>query len=421
MDKFGFVKLKDVCNINMGQSPDSDSYNDNEDGIPFFQGNADFGEKYPTTRKWCNAPTKIAHAEDILISVRAPIGALNYAKEECCIGRGLAAITPNQDKVSSGFIYWLLKGKHKELNLQGTGSTFKAISRKVLEEIKVPDIELKKQTELAGSLEKVYSVIQLRKQQLEELDILIKARFVEMFGNPEDSGNEWEQKPLFDLLNVIGGYAFKSDQFSEIGGIPVLRIGNINTGVFRPVNMVYWEDDEKLERYAIYAGDLVMSLTGTVGKDDYGNVCIMGNEYDKYYLNQRNAKLEIKSGLDKYYLSELLKFECVKKKLTGISRGVRQANISNKDILNLVVNVPPIELQNQFAAFVTQVDKLKVEVQSIFLNCDSRSIFRYAQSIKGCKIEKYERRCSFDTKRECHRGNEKKWWICYLSAIKSDC
>jgi len=362
-NKFGFVKLKDVCNINMGQSPDSDSYNDNEDGIPFFQGNADFGEKYPTTRKWCNAPTKIAHAEDILISVRAPIGALNYAKEECCIGRGLAAITPNQDKVSSGFIYWLLKGKHKELNLQGTGSTFKAISRKVLEEIKVPDIELKKQTELAGSLEKVYSVIQLRKQQLEELDILIKARFVEMFGNPEDSGNEWEQKPLFDLLNVIGGYAFKSDQFSEIGGIPVLRIGNINTGVFRPVNMVYWEDDEKLERYAIYAGDLVMSLTGTVGKDDYGNVCIMGNEYDKYYLNQRNAKLEIKSGLDKYYLSELLKFECVKKKLTGISRGVRQANISNKDILNLVVNVPPIELQNQFAAFVTQVDKLKVEVQ----------------------------------------------------------
>ena len=363
MDKFGFVELKDVCNINMGQSPDSDSYNDNEDGIPFFQGNADFGEKYPTTRKWCNAPTKIAHAEDILISVRAPIGALNYAKEECCIGRGLAAITPNQDKVSSEFIYWLLKGKHKELNLQGTGSTFKAISRKVLEKIRVPDIELKKQTELAGNLEKVYSVIQLRKQQLEELDTLIKARFVEMFGNPEDSGNEWEQKPLSDLLNVIGGYAFKSDQFSEIGGIPVLRIGNINAGVFRPVNMVYWEDDEKLERYAIYAGDLVMSLTGTVGKDDYGNVCIMGNEYDKYYLNQRNAKLEIKSGLDKYYLSELLKFECVKKKLTGISRGVRQANISNKDILNLVVNVPPIELQNQFAAFVTQVDKLKVAVQ----------------------------------------------------------
>ncbi len=359
----GYIDLKNVCNINMGQSPNSSSYNEDEKGLPFFQGNADFGDKYPITRKWCSEPTKIAKAEDILISVRAPIGALNYAREECCIGRGLAAITPNQDKVSLGFIYWLLKGKHKELNMQGTGSTFKAISRKVLEDIKVPNIDLRKQKEQAGNLEKVYLLIQCRRRQLEMLDTLIKARFVEMFGVPEEVVSEWEQKPLSDMLDVIGGYAFKSDQFSETEGIPVLRIGNINAGVFRPVNMVYWEEDEKLERYAIYAGDLVMSLTGTVGKDDYGNVCIMGDAYDKYYLNQRNAKLEIKNGLDKYYLSELLKFECVKKKLTGISRGVRQANISNKDILNLVVNVPPMELQNQFVYFVQATDKSKVAVQ----------------------------------------------------------
>ena len=113
----------------------------------------------------------------------------------------------------------------------------------------------------------------------------------------------------------------------------------------------------------MYPGDLVMSLTGTVGKDDYGNVCILGNDYDVYYLNQRNAKLELQDTINKYYLSMLLKFEPVKKKLTGISRGVRQANISNKDILNLMVPIPPIELQNQFAAFVEQIDKSKVAVQ----------------------------------------------------------
>ena len=106
-----------------------------------------------------------------------------------------------------------------------------------------------------------------------------------------------------------------------------------------------------------------MSLTGTVGKDDYGNVCILGDDYEMYYLNQRNAKLEIKEGIDKFYISQLLKFEQIKNKLTGISRGVRQANISNKDILNLVVPVPPIELQNQFAEFVKQIDKSKVKVQ----------------------------------------------------------
>ena len=89
----------------------------------------------------------------------------------------------------------------------------------------------------------------------------------------------------------------------------MLRIGNINAGYFRPVNMVFWEDDSQLNRYKMYAGDLVMSLTGTVGKDDYGNVCILNNEYDVYYLNQRNAKLELFPSLDKYYLSELLIFE----------------------------------------------------------------------------------------------------------------
>ena len=107
-----YIALKDVCGIIMGQSPDSSSYNEEGSGLPFFQGNADFGERYPVTRVWCDAPVKIAKANDILISVRAPIGALNYAREECCIGRGLAAITPDLSRVSSEYIFWLLRGKN---------------------------------------------------------------------------------------------------------------------------------------------------------------------------------------------------------------------------------------------------------------------------------------------------------------------
>lgn len=358
-----YIALKDVCTINMGQSPESSSYNEIGDGIPFFQGNADFGERYPITRVWCNKPTKVAKAEDILISVRAPIGAMNYAKEKCCIGRGVAALTPNEEKVSSEFIFWLLKGKNNELNQKGTGSTFKAIGRKVLEEIQVPEINLELQRKYASNLERIYSIIQDRQRQLEQLDKLVRARFVEMFGDPNINSKKWNECPLSKKLNVLGGYAFKSDQFDEKGGIPVLRIGNINAGYFKPVNMVYWQKDESLERYVMYPGDLVMSLTGTVGKDDYGNVCILDDDYEMYYLNQRNAKLEIKEGIDKYYLSQLLKFEQIKKRLTGISRGVRQANISNKDILNLVVPIPPLELQNQFADFVKHIDKSKLRYQ----------------------------------------------------------
>jgi type I restriction enzyme S subunit len=227
--------------------------------------------------------------------------------------------------------------------------------------INLPDKEVQK--EMVKKLDGVKHVISLREQEMQALDDLVKARFVEMFGDPDTNTMGWTERPLSEMLNVLGGYAFKSEGFSEVDGIPVLRIGNINAGFFKPVNMVFWAEDESLDRYIMYPGDLVMSLTGTVGKDDYGNVCILGNDYDKYYLNQRNAKLELKEGLDKYYLSQLLRFEKIKKRLTGISRGVRQANISNKDILNLSVPIPPSDFQLQYAAFVAQVDKSKAVVQ----------------------------------------------------------
>lgn len=227
---------------------------------------------------------------------------------------------------------------------------------------KMPLHTAKEQQEIADTLDKICELIKNRKQQISKHDELVKARFVEMFGDPESNSKKWAKEPLSKHLNVVGGYAFKSELFTE-EGIPVLRIGNINAGFFQAVNMVYWKKDDSLSRYMMYPGDLVMSLTGTVGKDDYGNVCVLGNNYESYYLNQRNAKLELFSSLDKYYLSQILKFPVIKKKLTGISRGVRQANISNKDILNLEIPIPPIELQNEFASFVKQIDKSKFEVQ----------------------------------------------------------
>ena len=227
--------------------------------------------------------------------------------------------------------------------------------------VNVPPKE--EQKRIVDLITRVNGVILLREQELAALDDLIKARFVEMFGEPDTNPMRWPEKLLSEMLNVLGGYAFKSDGFSETNGIPVLRIGNINAGFYKPVNMVFWEEDERLERYIMHPGDLVMSLTGTVGKDDYGNVCILGSDYPKYYLNQRNAKLELKEGLEKHYLSQLLRFDNIKKRLTGISRGVRQANISNKDILSLRVPIPPLELQQQFAAFVAQIEKSKSVIQ----------------------------------------------------------
>ena len=244
------------------------------------------------------------------------------------------------------------------IKANASGSVRDNLKLSVLQEFPINLRSIGEQRKIADDLDRVDHLMQLYQYEIATLDDLVKSRFMELFGNPEINDRCWDEHKLSEELSVLGGYAFKSDLFQE-EGIPVLRIGNINSGTFRSVNMVYWQQDEGLSRYMIYPGDLVMSLTGTVGKDDYGNVCILGSEYEVYYLNQRNAKLELKNNLDKYYLAELLKFPQIKKRLTGISRGIRQANISNKDILELVVPIPPIKLQQQFADFVAQVDKSK--------------------------------------------------------------
>lgn len=274
----------------------------------------------------------------------------------------MLGVMPNEN-VDLQWLCYLLQSMHLEKYATNAVVPNLYFKDYCTQKVSVPDyMEQKEISHILGSIQQI---IEHRKEQLETLDYIIKARFVEMFGDPDINPKGWDECELNEKINVVGGYAFKSDQFDEANGIPVLRIGNINAGFFRPINLIYWQQDANLEKYAMYPGDLVMSLTGTVGKDDYGNVCILGDDYDMYYLNQRNAKLEIKEGIDKYYLAQLLKFEQIKKRLTGISRGVRQANISNKDILNLIIPVPPIDHQNQFAAFVYQVDKSKVAVQKV--------------------------------------------------------
>ena len=283
--------------------------------------------------------------------------AIKYIEEPFFIGAdGVKILRPVNVQDNPKYLYYALQAARIP-NL-GYSRHFKA-----LKELDFHVCSIEKQDEIVRILEKIDYLIEQCHEEDSCLNQIVKSRFIELFGDPDVNSKGWNECALSEKLNVVGGYAFKSDQFDEERGIPVLRIGNINAGFFRPVNLVYWHEDESLERYIVYPGELVMSLTGTVGKDDYGNVCILGDDYGKYYLNQRNAKLEIVEGIDKYYLSQLLKFEQIKKRLTGISRGVRQANISNKDILNLVVPVPPMEIQEQFSAFVAQTDKSKLAVQ----------------------------------------------------------
>ena len=278
---------------------------------------------------------------------------IKYVDKPFFIGAdGVKILKSNLENANYKYLYYALL--NAKIPNTGYNRHFKW-----LKQLKFSCPDLDRQKSIVNILDKIKIVIDFRTKQLEKYDELIKARFVEMFGDPITNPMRWEKALLSKVIDVVGGYAFKSGDFNEDYGVPVLRIGNINSGYFKPVNMVYWNEDEKLEKYAIYPGDLVVSLTGTVGKNDYGNACIIGDDYNMYYLNQRNAKLSIEGEINKYYLAQLLKYEAIKQKLTGISRGVRQANISNADILNLIVPIPPLAKQNQFADFVKQIDKSK--------------------------------------------------------------
>lgn len=129
-------KLCDIANITMGQSPAGESYNDAGDGLIFYQGRTDFGLRFPTPRMYTTAPTRFAQKGDILLSVRAPVGDLNFAMEDCCIGRGLAAL--NSKLGSQMHLFYTLAGFQQIFKvMDGNGTTFGAITKDTLFDMSV--------------------------------------------------------------------------------------------------------------------------------------------------------------------------------------------------------------------------------------------------------------------------------------------
>ena len=135
--------IGDCYNLTMGQAPPGKTYNEDGKGMPFFQGRSDFGFRYPTNRKFCTAPKRLARPDDTLVSLRVPIGSLNMAYDECCIGRGVAALRHKSG--SSAFTYYSVWSVQWELQrYELTGTVFGAVTKKQFEAIPIlePPIEV---------------------------------------------------------------------------------------------------------------------------------------------------------------------------------------------------------------------------------------------------------------------------------------
>lgn len=363
------MKLKELGEIVTGNTPskkNEEFYESND--ICFFKP-GDLEEDYIVElnnseeyiSEKARNKARILPQDSILVTCIGTIGKVGLLLQEATCNQQINAIIPN-DNIVPKYLAYAIYSKQKYLQKKANAPVVPIINKKDFSEVDVKICDKKEQQKIVEKLDTIMQIIDLKKSQLNGMDDLIKSQFVEMFGDINTNNKNWNKDSLKNHLSVSGGFAFKSTEFQK-SGIPVLRIGNINTGKFRPKDLMFWKEDASLENYAIYPNDVLISLTGTVGKDDYGNVCIIGDDYPKYYLNQRNAKLNLKESINKEFISYSLKVPEIKKRLTGISRGVRQANISNKDIENLQIPIPPIELQNQFADFVKQVDKQKFVIQ----------------------------------------------------------
>ena len=353
------ARLEDICSINMGQSPESSSYNESGEGMPFFQGNADFGELHPKVRIWCNAPTKIAECGDVLISVRAPIGALNIADKQCCIGRGLAALTVNETVCSPKYLWYGLECKVDELNSKGTGSTFKAINKKTLAETEIPLPPLEEQRRIAVTLDKVSDLTAKRRAQLDKLDLLVNARFVEMFGDTILNPYGWDEDILGSVCDVRDG-THESPQYYD-AGFPLVTSKNVTGGKIdlTDCSLICETDYNKInERSKVDIGDIIMPMIGTVGKP-----VIVNMEPNFAIKNVSLIKFRPNSKVLNIYILALLRSNYFDTAVLSKIRGGTQKFISLGDIRKLKILVPPIELQKEFAILVELIQKSKLTIQ----------------------------------------------------------
>lgn len=352
-----FDILSEYCFVNMGQSPASETYNNNADGLPFYQGNADFGEIHPQTRIWCSAPVKIANKGDLLISVRAPIGALNIATEQCCIGRGLAVLTPKLDKCRIKYIYFAIQSQINFLIANGTGSTFKAVNKNTLENLLIPVSSLNKQDEIVNIFEKLNNIINKRKEQLLLLDNAVKSRFIEMFGDPVKN----EKNLPLEQLSKIGILERGKSQHRPrnapelLGGpYPLIQTGDVSNSNIYITTYSNTYSELGLKQSKLWEpGTLCITIAANIAQTAILTFKACFPDSVVGFIPNNNTNI-----IFIHYW-----FEFFQKVLEEQAPQVAQKNINLKILSELKVILPSIELQNEFADFVKQTDKSKFGIQ----------------------------------------------------------
>lgn len=310
----------------------------------FFQGEID--EKY------------LIDNGDVLISWSGSLGIYHWNKGKAYLNQHIFKVDFNKKDIDKKYFIYLIKSKIEDMIKNTHGSTMKHITKSNFDKIEINLHDLTEQKKIAIELDNIQEIIDIRKKQIEDLDELIKSKFVKMFYN-----GRYDKKCLNDISIIKGEYGSGASAGEYIKGQPrYVRITDIQEdGRLNNNSMASPKNENNLEKYALDYGDVLFARTGaTVGKtykyskDD--GYCIYAGYCIRFRLDLEKVNPE--------YIFTFTKTEEYKKWVANKQRVVAQPNINAKEYGNdLLIPIPPIELQNRFAEFVKLIDKQKVELQ----------------------------------------------------------
>lgn len=366
-----YYKLTDICDFQGGSQPPKNQWiNHYKDGYIRMLQIRDFTQNRVDEEfvKITNT-IKICSKEDILIArYGASIGKILTGLKGAYNVAIMKSI-PNENILYKKYLYYYFNTQYFQYNIKNVGSRAAqaGFNKSELEnmQIYVPSLEI--QEKIVEVLDKAEELINKRKEQIEALDELVKSRFIEMFGDPVLNSKVWDKHLCKDVTSKIGSGATPKGGNSSYKeeGISLIRSMNVHNNKFIDKDLAFIDDEQaqKLKNVIIEENDILLNITGA----SVARCCIVPSKYIPARVNQHVTILRCKS---EQILHTFLCYQLTNKSYQRLlwdiatSGGATREAITKQQIEDLEVIVPPIELQNEFADFVKQVDKLKLEMEN---------------------------------------------------------
>jgi len=356
-------KLGDICEIVSGSTPKTDIEEYWNGDIKWITPAELDDESYivsDTSRKITELAVKKTGLSSlpegtVILSSRAPIGKVAIAGCEMYCNQGFKNLICSE-KIYNRYLFWFLKGNTEYLNSLGRGATFKEISKKIVSDIEINVPEMNQQKKAVLNIEQLSKIIGLRKSEIDKLDALIRARFVEMFGGMVLNTNVWDKYQLGDLCDVRDGTHDSPQYYNE--GYPLVTSKNVSGGNInlKDCNLICEDDYQKInQRSKVDYGDILMPMIGTVG-----NPVIVDLDPQFAIKNVALIKFRKESKVLNSFVKVLLESDYFDNSVISKVRGGTQKFISLSDIRKLEICLPPIEVQKRFEVFTNQVNKSKL-------------------------------------------------------------